>query len=253
MGLFFRTLAILVLVVIGIVVFKPELLFDPKPSVSIGPPSTSPVLDAAIRNQDSVLVSPPVTEASSTERPAEGLIADSASIAASDTPMPAPIETPVLAGPMIPDSPPESPAAEAAPIPPVASPVITPPAPEAPPPVIAPPVAPRPPAAPTPPPPPEPATSALSELVASPDNLRVVQLIVLTSANAARQWIAERPAVSDAIIVPMNVGSRVMYAVVLGPFTTERAARETIQGKQVQVDYWIRSVGSLKQVLAGAN
>jgi hypothetical protein len=44
-----------------------------------------------------------------------------------------------------------------------------------------------------------------------------------------------------------------MYAVVLGPFTTERAARETIQGKQVQVDYWIRSVGSLKQVLAGAN
>lgn len=256
MGLFFRTLAILVLVVIGIVVFKPELLFDPKPSASIGPPSTSPVLDAAIRNQDSVLVSPPVTAASSTERPTEGLIADSASIPASDTPMPAPIETPVMAGPAIPDSPPESPVSEAASIPPVGSPVITPPAPEAPPPVIAPPVAPRPPVAPTPPvppPAPEPATSALSELVASPDNLRVVQLIVLTSANAARQWIAERPAVSDAIIVPMNVGSRVMYAVVLGPFTTERAARETIQGKQVQVDYWIRSVGSLKQVLAGAN
>jgi len=89
--------------------------------------------------------------------------------------------------------------------------------------------------------------------LASPDNLRVVQLIVLPNANAARQWIAERPAVSDAIVVPMNVGSRVMYAVVLGPFTTEGAARETIQGKQVQVDYWIRSVGSLKQVLAGAN
>ncbi|NBS12903.1 MAG: hypothetical protein EBS77_09625, partial [Gammaproteobacteria bacterium] len=95
--------------------------------------------------------------------------------------------------------------------------------------------------------------SALTELLASSDSLRVAQLIVLTTEAAARTWIADRPTISDAIVVPMRVGSRVMYAVVLGPFTTDQAARETIQGKRVQVDYWIRSVGSLKQVLAGAN
>lgn len=259
-GVFIRTLAVLVIVAIAVLVFKPELVFDTASQQAADNAPTSPVLDAAMRNQTTIAAVPaePAPPAMpplpTTETPTD-------SVPAAE---PAPVEPALAPAAVVPEpaqvtaAPVPSPPASAPPPEPVAPVSAPPPAPSAPtaasaPVVTAPEPPPRPSAPPAPRPAPVPPSSALTELLASADSLRVVQLIVLTTDAAARAWIADRPTISDAIVVPMRVGSRVMYAVVIGPFTTDQAARETIQGKRVQVDYWIRSVGSLKQVLAGAN
>ena len=231
-GVFFKALAVLVTLVIAVLVFKPELGFDAAPPQVAEPPPTSPVLDAAMRNQATLTTVPgePVLPVAPSSSPTVEAPVPESPAPVSSVPAPAPVERISTPAPVV-----SEPPQVAAVTPP--RPAVVAPAPEQTAPVAA----------------PVPPNSALTELLASSDSLRVAQLIVLTTEAAARTWIADRPTISDAIVVPMRVGSRVMYAVVLGPFTTDQAARETIQGKRVQVDYWIRSVGSLKQVLAGAN
>jgi len=236
-GVFFRALLILLILGAGLVIWQPDLVI---PSASDSPPerTSSPVLDAAVNNQSSLLPAPPTVPRPLPNPPESRPVTESPSAAATTVSTPEVVAPPVELGSPEVSSPttgsnPELAIVQAPPTPPVA------PTPPAPPPAPAvPQAAPR---------------APLATLLAAPDGQRVVQLIVLTNANAARDWIQERRTISEAIVVPVRVGSRVMYAVVMGPFATEREARETIQGKRVQVDYWIRSVGSLKQVLADAN
>ena len=92
----------------------------------------------------------------------------------------------------------------------------------------------------------DPVTSAVQ---AAPVNAQFVQHIVYTSRARATAWRASQPNLSEALVVPITVNGSTQFAVVSGPFVDRGRTRAFVQGLGPDADYWVRTAGSLQQIL----
>ena len=89
----------------------------------------------------------------------------------------------------------------------------------------------------------------ISTVQAAPANAQFVQHIVYSSQARATAWRGSQPALSDALVVPIRVNGTTQFAVVSGPFVDRGQTRAFVQGLGPDADYWVRTAGSLQQIL----
>lgn len=76
-----------------------------------------------------------------------------------------------------------------------------------------------------------------------------VQHLVLKSALKTKDWKNAQTTLTKAMIVPITVNGQPNFAVVSGPFEVSEETRAYIQGIDGSADYWVRSAGSLQEIL----
>lgn len=96
---------------------------------------------------------------------------------------------------------------------------------------------------------PDPVDSVISTVQAAPTNAQFVQHIVYSSRARATAWRASQPTLSEALVVPITVNDTTQFAVVSGPFVDRERTRAFVQGLGTDADYWVRTAGSLQQIL----
>ena len=96
---------------------------------------------------------------------------------------------------------------------------------------------------------PDPVDSVISAVQAAPANAQFVQHIVYSSRARATAWRASQSALSEALVVPITVNGATQFAVVSGPFVDRALTRAFVQGLGDDADYWVRTAGSLQDIL----
>ena len=93
---------------------------------------------------------------------------------------------------------------------------------------------------------------AVARVKATPRDQYFVQSVALDTFDLAAEWRAARPALSQAMIVPVLIGdgTATKYVVISGPFKTRGAAADFAKNKDVPADRWLRQAASLQAVLA---
>lgn len=89
----------------------------------------------------------------------------------------------------------------------------------------------------------------ISTVQAAPANAQFVQHIVYSSRARATAWRGSQPTLSEALVVPIIVNGATQFAVVSGPFLDRGRTRVFVQGLGSDADYWVRTAGSLQQIL----
>ena len=84
---------------------------------------------------------------------------------------------------------------------------------------------------------------------AAPASAQFVQHIVYSSRARATAWQASQPNLTDALVVPITINGATQFAVVSGPFVDQGRTRAFVQGLGADADYWVRTAGSLQQIL----
>ena len=83
---------------------------------------------------------------------------------------------------------------------------------------------------------------------AAPNNY-FVQHIVLSTEAAAKAYSARYPALDQAMVVPVRLSQKDVYAVISGPFASRPAAATFTQNPGMPADYWIRGATQLQGIL----
>ena len=76
-----------------------------------------------------------------------------------------------------------------------------------------------------------------------------VQHIVLSDRGEAEDFVDNYPALSRALLLPIQSQGAIVTAVVSGPFSTRLQAEEFTKGLGLPADYWIRRAELLKTVV----
>ncbi len=84
---------------------------------------------------------------------------------------------------------------------------------------------------------------------AAPASAQFVQHIVYSNRARATAWQASQPNLTDALVVPITINGATQFAVVSGPFVDQGRTRAFVQGLGADADYWVRTAGSLQQIL----
>jgi len=84
---------------------------------------------------------------------------------------------------------------------------------------------------------------------AAPASAQFVQHIVYSNRARATAWQASQPNLMDALVVPITINGATQFAVVSGPFVDQGRTRAFVQGLGADADYWVRTAGSLQQIL----
>lgn len=98
----------------------------------------------------------------------------------------------------------------------------------------------------------QPQQGAAARVKATPRDHYFVQSVALDTFELAAEWRAARPALAQAMIVPVLIGdgTATKYVVISGPFKTRGAAADFAKNKDVPADRWLRQAASLQAVLA---
>ena len=92
--------------------------------------------------------------------------------------------------------------------------------------------------------------SSTNIILNSQDTTVFLQHIVFTDVNQAIAYIESYSGLEAALVVPISSGNRELIAVLSGPFVNGETAQNWAKNFDFGADYWIRSAGSLKNVIS---